>query len=712
MYQTKGSWKAVAKYLHGEKWRDALDLAPAPAANDGNDSDSSSDTIDCIGGDNDISPFSVFEFINNFVLEDEDDHAVVAAFHFVKPIVHDDLTKEKREAEESAKLLDNTVLRAVIKLLSSRVEVSKRKRLPVSIKSAEKELVRWIQYPNAKREYMFCTPDALKNLIRTRRIQTRGPSRSIEKMIDALSAPPGEVEVDLEPKEAAMEAILQRSFLPHQKGPAREACSIGHILEKPILERWVVETSKRGYPVRGLSINEAYTAGLVAKQGSPWAKDSIDFIVSTKSNGNLLNELWGLEVKARVVPNTVAHEQEFIADTRDNKHIRIRASEAHKYVDAVSEIFQVLHHAYVYNFNTVVLVVGDHQSEIIQSTIIDFDQDFLDQYEEVLSDLKDLALSWFYEENISLPATVPQEILRIGEKMKNIPDDATIEGSVNLYLSLMSKNLPMPSFVRLIPAIYAYWNSVKSGSDTTTKLMDDRIIYPPHVNAESIACTRLILLMCVVIHRLHQGMTASNDLENEYNSLKHYRNAASHRTTFQKTLLTIYTVLKQKVLEKNDNDGNAATFVDPPAVRTRTMPLRRRFNGVIPQPMEFGVQLPFATPKKIKKKVQQNEVSEAVSKMYENCTGRLVQVANHSKRQRCSECGKKTGYYCAGCKSWFCAASRNNNNNQDDNPKEFLYYDVKGERQVFFASCYTKKHQSSWKKEDAVISASIASITP
>ena len=627
------------------------------------------------------------------------------------------MTEEKREAEETVKSLDPTVLRAVIKLLSSRVEASKQKRPPTSIKAVEKELVRWVQYPNAKREYMFCTGDALKNLIRTRRIKMRGTSRTIERMIDALSVPPGEAEVELAPKEAAIEAILQRSFLPHQKGPAREACSIGHILEKPILEKWVAETAKRGYPVRGLSVNGAYTAGLVAKQGSPWAKDSIDFIASTKSNANPLHELWGLEIKARVVPNTVSHEEEFIANTRDNKHIRIQASEAHKYVDAVSETFQVLHHAYVYNFKTVVLVVGDHQSEIIQSTIIDFDQDVLDKYKEVLSDLKDLALGWFYEEEgISLPATVPQEILKIGEKMKNIADDATIEGSVNLYLSLMGKNLPMPSFARLIPAVYAYWNSVKSGSDTTTKLMDDRIIYPPYVNAESIACTRLILLMCVVIHRLHQGMTASNDLETTYKSLIHYRNAASHRTTFHKTLLKIRTVLKQKVLEKNNDASNVnecGAQVTLP-VRTRTVPLRQRVNGVIPQPMEFGVQLPFETPKKIKKRVQQNEVSEALSQMYENCTGRLVQVVDHSRRQRCSECRKLTSYYCAGCKSWFCAATRarKNNNNNHDEPQELLHYNVKGKREVFFSSCYTKKHQSSWVKEDAVIAASITSITP
>jgi hypothetical protein len=49
---------------------------------------------------------------------------------------------------------------------------------------------------------------------------------------------------------------------------------------------------------------------------------------------------------------------------------------------------------------------------------------------------------------------------------------------------------PFPSFERLIPAIYAFWNIVKGGSETTTKLMDDCVTKIPKVqtNAESVAC--------------------------------------------------------------------------------------------------------------------------------------------------------------------------------------------------------------------------------
>ena len=52
--------------------------------------------------------------------------------------------------------------------------------------------------------------------------------------------------------------------------------------------------------------------------------------------------------------------------------------------------------------------------------------------------------------------------------------------------------------------------------------MDDRLLYPPlaHVNTETIACTRIIFLDFVVIHRMIQMITAKPDLDS-YPTLAH-----------------------------------------------------------------------------------------------------------------------------------------------------------------------------------------------
>jgi hypothetical protein len=41
------------------------------------------------------------------------------------------------------------------------------------------------------------------------------------------------------------------------------------------------------------------------------------------------------------------------------------------------------------------------------------------------------------------------------------------------------KPLPMPPVERILPAIHAYWNAVKSASDTTTMLTDSSLVLMP-----------------------------------------------------------------------------------------------------------------------------------------------------------------------------------------------------------------------------------------
>ena len=326
----------------------------------------------------------------------------------------------------------------------------------------------------------FNSTESLKDLIALKNIKMKG-SKTITKMIDALSGITSvdesiALEENNEPLDLAIKALMSKSFLPHQKGEAREACSMGHILEKPILERWIQETSKRGYPLRNLTVNGAYNAGLVEKKSSPWAKDSIDFILTVSDRGII--ETWGVEIKARVNAKTAADEEEFVSNFRE-KNEKFEAAEVHKMIAAVSERFQILHHAYVYDFDIILFAVGDSQSEILQSSVINFDKELKENYGKVLEDLKDLALSWAYDETLTAPIKLPENILQIGSSLPQIKDEDALQGSANLWFSFKSQSLPVPSLRRIIPAVCAYWNAVKSGSDTTTKLMDDRILYPP-----------------------------------------------------------------------------------------------------------------------------------------------------------------------------------------------------------------------------------------
>ena len=294
-------------------------------------------------------------------------------------------------------------------------------------------------------------------------------------------------------RDAAIVAMLNRSFLPHQKGVKREHCSLGHKLEKPILKKFIQMTKKEGRtsPVPFVNIKGAYTAGLAAKKGAVYAKDSIDFVLlvendissysfsdtdsdsdfdSDSSHGGATSNLkaWGFEVKGRVTARTAADEENHIDDIY-SPHQRIKADTVHQHVANVAERFQVMQHAYVYDLDTVVLAIGDSQSDLIRSSIIDFPKDLRASFGKVLSDIKDLTLFWLYDENSinNGIVAIPDEIVKLAEMVPGINGAETLQGTANLYVALDKMEKPIPSFHRLIPGMCAFWNSVKGGSDTS-----------------------------------------------------------------------------------------------------------------------------------------------------------------------------------------------------------------------------------------------------
>ena len=111
-------------------------------------------------------------------------------------------------------------------------------------------------------------------------------------------------------RDEAVRAILEKSFLPHQKGQAREHCSLGHRLELPILYNWIQIVSGDSSPAIGLDVKGAYTAGLAAKKDAPFAKDSIDFVI-TVAEADEPDEIkvWGFKAKGRVAARTAAEEE-------------------------------------------------------------------------------------------------------------------------------------------------------------------------------------------------------------------------------------------------------------------------------------------------------------------------------------------------------------------------------------------------------------------
>ena len=172
--------------------------------------------------------------------------------------------------------------------------------------------------------------------------------------------------------------------------------------------------------------------------------------------------------------------------------------------------------------------------------------------------------------------------------------------------------------------------------------MDDCIlrISKAHLDPETVAITRLIAIIIVLFHHLSQ-IFSSNQNINTYPSLAHYRNAASHRATYHRSLLKVRNIFAKALEAITTNLDEEPSTQQPPNHQQRRNPCRQKINGVVPVRTAFGATLSSKTPKKLKtKQLKEGKISEEVRQMCLNCTG-IPMKTHPAKYQRCSICDKK-----------------------------------------------------------------------
>ena len=203
--------------------------------------------------------------------------------------------------------------------------------------------------------------------------------------------------------------------------------------------------------------------------------------------------------------------------------------------------------------------------------------------------------------------------------------------------------LPLPPLTRFIPAVHSFWNSVKSGSDTTTKLIDGCKMSPPYKNCETVACSRMIMFLFVIIHRLNQ-LLSSKDFD-EYDSLLNYQHSANKRVTFHKNLLTchhIFKTIKSKELIKQTKKKFQRREVLP----------RRLYKCAVPESVPFAAKQTRLTSKNNRRKnielfhgfplqrISDRDNREAINKQCDYCP--------RTSKQR------NTSWFCVRCRLYFC----------------------------------------------------------
>lgn len=587
-FQDREHWKTVAEHLWGQNWKSISGL--------GVRTDSTELMQDTEEDDQADSFTNYFEGLNDGNSVDEIENAAIRS---IVSILSGCTSAGTEIAEDQMAAYH----KAFVKVVFDRIPEEQRDRVPKSPALASAFFAKFLNASNNyQRSYYGFSKQALEAMIAEKGIRPK--KKTIDGMVEALAefqqkhdSSSKDIDNMIEEdqiRKITMKNIFEKSFQGRLKGEARDHCTLGHKLELPILQSFHNECVKANdsvgnqhfysstHALNHVNILSGYTCGLVAKSGYNYAKDSVDFLLTvTKGPDDFEPEVWAMEVKSRLVNRSRNADEDFNTQTDRSKFARIDDSDAHKYLAYLDERFQCLHHAFVWDVKTVVHASADGQAQIIQSTIIDYCDDLKVAYGSVLQDIYHFALSWAYDEN----PVIPQVATDLATEVKAINSADSLRSTLGLWRAMFlqgSSRLPLPSLTRIIPAVHSYWNSVKGGSDTSTKLMDDCPIYVPQcaANMESKAVSRIMGLSFVSIHRLRQ-VFSSKELQNHYGSLHHYRTAAKQRFSFHYTMLECMDYFIGKVDGDTCKEGVTDNNRQLKAIR----PTREKIAGSIPIPL-------------------------------------------------------------------------------------------------------------------------------
>jgi hypothetical protein len=183
----------------------------------------------------------------------------------------------------------------------------------------------------------------------------------------------------------------------------------------------------------------------------------------------------------------------------------------------------------------------------------------------------------------------------------------------------------------------------------------------------------------------HKGIQIFSSKENlnEYGSLEHFRNAASHQITFRKAVFkaskrflelanskkddsastgaaaTAYWPIVTPSLNRHGNSGSSIMESSVPRV-PNTSELRRNTVDVSIVAKETGQSPKLRVLKRLRN--PENDADRKASKRFKDCPGKMVFRVTEDKGQkrgagaqtRCILCNKETNWYCMGCRTWIC----------------------------------------------------------
>ena len=481
--------------------------------------------------------------------------------------------------------------------------------------TARNNLKIWIKADNLERPLVTKSMAELKKVAIQRlgedhkvRGQTIGAYRA--NLVKALREAMGETSAEGSLEHRLMVEMLRSSFLkPLKKKGGEEGTSkytlAGQRAERPILKELFSRLESRnddGY-TRAL-----YQPGLVRKHEENATRTSADGVIVTvhESHGRRVDPV---EVKSRVSKNSfhrmirrlksveddgesdsgpVWGAQHFAVDKEHMYYTSIDLDQSgrpsvhpnlHKLVPDSKELIQCIHHAYVYGCKnesaSCYLAFGDKRS-LLGSILIEFSPRVMEAYGKILKYSYDKTFSWAYQSgNDNVLPEVPELVQEAfkNEKLKDLKmtDEAflTFFGlwwrvNVPLEDGTDAVYFPIPKTARMVPIVVAIWNAMKGGVDAATQNLE-RCQEKVGVRSENnTVCARILLYHALVFHRIYQAISATKEID-DYPTIHHFRNTASHRSTFADSVERLQDVII-RAANQDQHVGTPTSMPNPTGI--------------------------------------------------------------------------------------------------------------------------------------------------
>ena len=690
----KDDWKSIARKLYGEDWQHGNNSLVPLEERDG---------VIVLNGDTELQ--SLLAFASTWSGNEE--------LILIKNLVHTDSTIAESVAVSKLRKQSSSERKTLIDNLMSRIPEHHRvqgnqKDCLKLFYTKKNHLRKWVFY---KKDFLLATASKFK-LPRSKCASNTSIWTELSKCQERVMSPPSQQFEQI--KEAGIKYLLQMAFHSPLTGSKKSDCEMGHRNEPKIIKTFIDLLEKgtdqhgRAIQIPGLKdIIGIYTTGLVEKKTQPYVKDSIDFIAVVLTQDDEV-ECWGGEVKTRTRNSTKQKEINYQSSRFNNQAIpplisSFHFENIHNNVQNIGERSQLLHHAYTYNFQKIIFLIGDVHCNIIHGDVMFVSDLDKDEYGNMLTDIFNELLLWAYPEEFfenenfdSDPKEIdiPNVVLEMSKKISEIGDESVVFSTYNLWLTAyihIKRYGPMQPLHRIIPMQHAWWNVVKPGGDTITQLIESNCCKHPHINFETRASSRLLQYGLVTVHRLFQLTSARRDT---YHSLHQYRHCASKRNSFFNTMLKCFNYFRSPAHE-------LPRMITPPRPPPRRChrnlyrtPEGKRFKAA-----ESLITTPSTclTPKK--KSRQLSGGDDPFNRRHRLCKGPPVLLKIEYGRQ-CWICKRKTKWMCQGCHLFVCHASTCSLDVADDNDRRVFcltdpMFPTENNRKLFFLeTCFLSSHPS------------------